>query len=167
MKRAAAAALALAMSLGSGAVLAEVDQATIDAVKQLWEQQQKAFDAHDLDGVLATFVDTDEIILMGTGPGEHWVGRDEVRDAFSHFIKQFDAHTMDTKCTDGVGSAQGDVAWFTAVCSFTDSKDGTPRSFVANLSAVVVNQDDRWRFHTMHYSQLTGGDQAVSQATSQ
>jgi len=166
MKRAAV-ALALVMSLGVGAALAEVDPATIDAVKQLWEQQQKAFDAHDLDGVLATFADTDEIILMGTGPGEHWVGKEEVRDAFTHFMEQFDPHTMDTKCTDGVGSAQGDVAWFTAVCSFSESKGGKPRSFVANLSAVVVNQDDGWRFHTMHYSQLIGDGQAVSQAASQ
>lgn len=167
MKRAAAAALALAMSLGAEVALAEVDQTTIDAVKQIWGQQQKAFDAHDLDGVLATFADTDEIILMGTGPGEHWVGKAEIRDAFARFMEQFDPYTMDTTCTDGVGSAQGDVAWFTAVCSFTESKAGKPRSFVANLSAVVVSQDDGWRFHTMHYSQLTGGDQAVSQAASQ
>ena len=167
MKRAALAAMALAMSVSAGPALADVDQATIDAVKQLWVEQQKAFDAHDVDGVLATFADGDDIMLMGTGPGEHWVGKDEVRDAFTHFMEQFDAHTMDTKCTDGVGSAQGDVAWFTAVCSFTDSKDGKPRSFLANLSAVVVSQEDGWRFHTMHYSQLTGGDQAVSQATSE
>lgn len=167
MKRAAAAALALVVSLGAEAALAEVDPATIDAVKQLWGQQQQAFDAHDLDGVLATFADTDEIMLMGTAPGEHWVGKAEVRDAFTHFMEQFDAHTMDTKCTDGMGSAQGDVTWFTAVCSFTESKDGKPRSFVTNLSAVVVNQGDGWRFHTMHYSQQTGGDQAVSQAASQ
>jgi hypothetical protein len=52
------------------------------------------------------------------------------------------------------------------VCSFTDSKDGKPRSFVANLSAVVVKQGDDWRFHTMHYSHLTGGDQAAAQASS-
>ena len=167
MKRAAVAAMAFALSISAGSALADVDQATKDAAKTLWGEQQKAFDAHDLDGVLATFADSDDIMLMGTGPGEHWVGKDEVKDAFAHFIKGFDANTMDAKCGDGAGSAQGDVAWFTAVCSFTDSKDGKPRSFVANLSAVVVKQGDDWRFHTMHYSQLTGDDQAASQASSQ
>jgi uncharacterized protein (TIGR02246 family) len=167
MKSAALAATVLALSVGMGSALADVDQATKDAAKALWQEQQKAFDAHDLSGVLATFADSDDIMLMGTGPGEHWVGKAEIKDAFGHFVEGFDANTMETKCGDGAGSAQGDVAWFTVVCSFTDSKDGKPRSFVANLSAVVVKQGDDWRFHTMHYSQLTGGDQAASQASSQ
>jgi ketosteroid isomerase-like protein len=138
--------MALALSVGAASALADVDQATKDAAKTLWEEQQKAFDAHDLNGVLAIFVDSHEIMLMGTSPGEHWVGKDEVKDAFAHFIQGFDANTMETKCGDGAGSAQGDVAWFTPVCTFTDSKDGKPRSFVANLSAVVVKQGDGWRF---------------------
>ena len=167
MKRSAVAAMALAMSVGAGSALADVDQATIDGVRQLWEAQQKALDAHDVDGVLATFADGDDIMLMGTGPGEHWVGKGEVKDAFSHFMKGFDANSMEVKCGDGAGSAQGNVAWFTEVCSFADSKVGKPRQFVANLSAVVVKQGDAWRFHTMHYSQLTGGGQPASQASSQ
>lgn len=167
MKNTALTAMILALSVGAGTALADVDQATKDAAKALWQQQQKAFDAHDLDGVLATFADNDDIMLMGTGPGEHWVGKDEVKDAFAHFIEGFDANTMETKCGEGAGSAQGNVAWFTAVCSFTQGKDGKPSGFVANLSAVVVKQGDNWRFHTMHYSQLTEGDQAASQASSQ
>jgi uncharacterized protein (TIGR02246 family) len=167
MKRAAIAAMALALSVGAGSALADVDQTTKDAAKALWQEQQKAFDAHDLDGVLATFADGDDIMLMGTGPGEHWVGKAEIKDAFAHFITGFDTNTMETKCGEGAGSAEGNVAWFTAVCSFADSKDGKPRSFVANLSAVVVKQGDDWRFHTMHYSHLTGGDPATAQASSQ
>lgn len=30
-----------------------------------------------------TFADTDDIMLMGTGPGEHWVGPEEIKDAKS------------------------------------------------------------------------------------
>jgi uncharacterized protein (TIGR02246 family) len=167
MKRAALAAMALAMSVSAGPALADVDQATIDAVKQLWVEQQKAFDAHDVDGVLATFADRNDIMLMGTGPGEHWVGKAEIKDAFAHFMQGFDKNSMEVKCGDGVGSAEGNVAWFTEVCSFTDSKDGKPRNFVANLSGVVVKQDDIWRFHTMHYSQLTGCDRATTKDSSQ
>jgi hypothetical protein len=110
MKSAALMAMALAVSVGAGSALADADQATKDAAKTLWQEQQKAFDAHDVDGMLATFADSDEIMHMGTGPGEHWVGKDEVKDAFAHFIKGFDANTMETKCGDGAGSARGDVA---------------------------------------------------------
>ena len=164
MKRLIAASLALAMS--AGAVLADVEQATIDSVRALWQEQHKALDAHDIGGVLGTYTDKDDIMLMGTGPGEHWVGKAEIKDAYAQFMKGFDAHTMEVECSDGAGSTQGDVAWFTGVCSFTDRKAEQPRAFAANISAVVLRQGDAWRFHTMHFSHLTGGERAGSQAAS-
>ncbi|MBK1650209.1 YybH family protein [Rhabdochromatium marinum] len=165
MKRTTVATLALAVSLGAQPLLAEDNQTTSEAVKQLWQVQQKAFDAHDLDGVMQTFADGDDIMLMGTGPGEHWVGQDEIKDAFKHFMGNFDPNTMKAKCKEGVGHAMEDVAWFTEVCRFRDRKDGKARKFVANLSGVVIKQDDGWRFHSMHYSQVIGGDPATAPAS--
>ena len=81
MKKLAVTALALATGFLAGAAPAEVDQPTIEAVRTLWESQHKALDAHDVDGVMATYADSDDIMLMGTGPGEHWVGKEEVKDA--------------------------------------------------------------------------------------
>lgn len=166
MKRLAVTALALATGLFAGAALAEVDQPTIEAVQALWESQHKALDAHDIDGVMATYTDSDDIMLMGTGPGEHWVGRKEVKDAYAHFIEQFDANTMEVKCGEGAGSSQGDVLWLTGVCHFTDQQKDQARQYVTNLSAIVLKQGDAWRFHTMHYSQLTGSGEAEQQNTS-
>ena len=164
MSKLAMTALALATSLSAGAALAEVDQATIDSVKTLWEQQHKALDGHDIDAVLATYASSDDIMLMGTGPGEQWVGPAEVKDAYEHFMEGFDANTMEVKCSDGAGSMQGDVTWITGVCSFTDQKADQARKFETNISAVLIKQDDAWRFHTMHFSQLTCGDESESQA---
>lgn len=165
MKKATVATLALAISLGVQPLLAEDDQTTAKAVKELWQAQQKALDAHDLDGVMDTFADTDDIMLMGTGPGEHWVGQEEIKDAIKHFMDGFDPNTMTAKCDEGVGHAREDVAWFTDVCHFDDSQDGTARTFIANLSGVVVKQGDSWRFHSMHYSQLIGGESASARAS--
>jgi uncharacterized protein (TIGR02246 family) len=145
---------------------AHTDQPTIDSIRDLWTSQYKALDAHDVDGVLATYAEGDDIMLMGTGPGEHWVGKDEVKDAYTHFMEQFDPNTMQADCGEGASSSQGGVLWLTAVCSFSDQQGEKAREFVANLSAVLVNQADGWRFHTMHFSHLTGADpaeQAVEQ----
>jgi len=166
MKKLAVTALALATGFLAGAAPAEVDQPTIEAVRTLWESQHKALDAHDVDGVMATYADSDDIMLMGTGPGEHWVGKEEVRDAYAHFMEQFDANTMEVKCGEGAGSSQGDVLWLTGVCHFTDQQKDQMREYVNNLSAVVLKQGDAWRFHTMHYSQLTGSGEAEQPNTS-
>ena len=169
MKKWALTALALATSVTAGAALAEVDQATGEAlkaaVKALWQDQHKALDAHDVDGVMATYADSDDIMLMGTGPGEHWVGKVEVKDAYSHFMENFDAHTMEVQCGEGAGSTRGDVVWLTGVCHFTDKQKDQTRQYVTNLSAVVLKQGDGWRFHTMHFSHLTGR-KAEQQSTS-
>ncbi|MEE4379023.1 MAG: SgcJ/EcaC family oxidoreductase [Candidatus Competibacteraceae bacterium] len=150
-------ALVAAVFAVSGAALAEVDEVTVDAVRTLWQNQHQALDAHDVDKVMATFADRDDIMLMGTGPGEHWVGPAEVKEAYAQFMKGFEANTMESKCGEGHGAKQDNVVWFTAVCTFTQqAQEQTQPQFVANLSAVVVKQDDSWRFHSMHFSHLTG-----------
>ena len=160
MKIRALAALPLVTSLMLGCATAfeqaEVDQATIDAVKALWQAQHKALDAHDIDGVLATYADTDDIMLMGTGPGEHWVGTEAVTEAYRRFMEDFDVNTLTSQCGEGSGTRRNGVLWFTGVCDFADQSGRTERRYVVNLSAVAVQQDDGWRFHTMHFSHLTG-----------
>jgi uncharacterized protein (TIGR02246 family) len=160
-------ALALATGVAAGVAQAEVDQPTIDAIKALWQNQHKALDAHDIDGVMATYADSDDIMLMGTGPGEHWVGKAEIKDAYTHFMENFDAHTMEVQCGEGVGSGRGDVVWFTGVCNITDKKNDETRQYMLNISAVVIKQGADWRFHTMHFSHLTGSADDDQQNPSQ
>ncbi|MEY6432821.1 nuclear transport factor 2 family protein [Thioalkalicoccus limnaeus] len=160
MKRIAAVALAAGtVALGVQAELGQPpDQALRDAVRALWQTQYKALDAHDLDGVLGTYVDTDDIMLMGTGPGEHWVGKSDVRGAYARFMDDFEPNTMEVTCGEGEGASHDGVLWLTAVCQFRDRHQEQTREYVTNVSAVLVKQSDAWRFHTMHFSQLTGGD---------
>ena len=157
-------ALAIAASIAVGVAQAEVgrppDEALKAAVGTLWQDQHKALDAHDLDGVMGTYADSDDIMLMGTGPGEQWVGKEEVKDAYAHFMQNFDPYTMEVQCGDGAGSHRDDVVWLTAVCQFSDKQKDQTRRYVMNISAVVVKQSDGWRFHTMHFSHLMGGGEA-------
>ncbi len=145
--------VALCLAAGS-AQAAELDQTTFDAIREVWQSQHKALDAHDADGVLATYADSKDIMLMGTGPGEHYIGPQEIKDAYAHFMMDFDPHTMQSKCSERYGSTEGNVAWLTAVCGFTDQKQDVQREYTVNLSAVAVKQGDAWRFHTMHFSHL-------------
>ena len=153
----------LGMGMVSFTATAEVDQNTVDAIKALWQDQHKALDAHDVDALMMTYADSDDIMLMGTGPGEHWIGKEETKDAYMHFMEGFDAHTMQVECVDGAGSSTDTVVWFTAVCNFTDQKDDAQRAYVLNMSGVAVQQDNGWRFHTMHFSHLTGSEQNTAQ----
>ena len=152
-------AAVLATVMVSGSAWAALGEDTIDALRMLWQSQDKALDGHDLDGVMATFADSDDIMLMGTGPGEHWVGKAEISDAYSNIMKNFEANTLETKCTEGAGSSMGDVVWFTAVCTISRTSEGNDVDVVMNVSAVIVKQGEDWRFHTMHFSHLLGASE--------
>jgi len=151
-------ALLALLVVAGPAQAAKPDEATIKAMTAVWTAHHKALDAHDLNGVMATFADSDDVMLMGTGPGEHWVGREELQEAFAGFMEAFDAFTMEASCVDGEASTDGPVLWFTAVCNFSDARGGEARAFTLNLSGVLVRSDDVWRFHTMHFSNLGAGD---------
>lgn len=157
--------LALAIGFVAGATQAE-ENTPKEAVKALWQEQHKALDAHDIAGVMGTYADSDDIMLMGTGPGEHWVGKEEVKDAYAQFMKNFDPNTKEVECGEGSGTSEDNVVWLTAVCDFKDKKGDEPRHFILNVSAVLVKQGDAWRFHTMHYSQILGGGSEPSQSAS-
>lgn len=163
--------LALATGIVAGAAQAQDAQSAEntpqEAVDALWQNQHKALDAHDIEGVMGTFADSNDIMLMGTGPGEHWVGKEEIKEAFSHFMKNFDPHTQEIQCGEGAGTSKENVAWLTAVCDFKNKKGEESHHYVLNISAVLVKKDDAWRFHTMHYSQLLGGDSEPAQGASQ
>jgi len=158
---------ALVSGIATGATQAEISPPSEDALKEQvqaqWQAQHQALDAHDIEGVMATFADADDIMLMGTGPGEHWVGKEEVKDAFSHFMENFDPHTMEVKCGEGAGASRDTVVWVTSVCDFVDKKADEARHYILNMSAVLVEQGDAWRFHSMHFSNLTADDDAASQ----
>ena len=72
---------------------------------------------------------------------------------FDDYVRQ-DAVAAIRHVQKGAGTARGEVVWLTAVCQFKDQRQGQDREFTTNLSAVVVKQDDSWRFHTMHFSHL-------------
>jgi hypothetical protein len=49
----------------------------------------KAYQAKDIDGVMAVFADAPNTVMMGTGPDEIWLGKDDIRTAHHAFFANF------------------------------------------------------------------------------
>lgn len=127
------------------------------AIFELLERHDQALNQQDLDAIIATF--SDEPVVMGTGPGEVWVGKEELIDAYKHFFADFDKGSLERACTWRKGDIVGDAAWLMAECGYSDSKAGEKREYVLNVSGVLVKQDEGdWRIQTMHFSNLVGGE---------
>jgi uncharacterized protein (TIGR02246 family) len=151
--------LLVGLSLGTVPVSAKDDTSPIDPQLQaLLTKYHQALKSQDLAAVVSTYAPGSSTVLLGTGPGERWLGQQEIKDAYEHFFADYDRGTMTIYCGSQASGIKGNLAWLLAVCDFTDSLKGKKREYGVNFTAVAEKQDGAWRFRTFHFSNLTGGE---------
>lgn len=134
----------------------EMSPETVNEIMSTIRKHDKALGDHDLAGVMETYLPNEpNIVLMGTGPDEVWVGKEEIESAYMHFFEDFDAGSLITECTWHSIGAHGKVAWIWTMCYFTDSLKGQKREWEVNISTVLVKPKDTWYFLKFHFSNLT------------
>ena len=122
----------------------------------LLQKHDDALNQHDLDGVMSVFAPSANTVVLGTGPGERWQGKDEIRAAYTEIFKDFDKGTSTRNCDWKTGEVAGATAWMASMCKFSDSKDGQKREYELNVSGVLRKIGGKWYFQSLHYSNLTG-----------
>jgi len=93
---------------------------------------------------------------MGAGPGEKWVGKNEIGDAYKHFFQDFEKGSLTRDCFWKTGASSGDVAWLSSICKMGDSLKGGKREYGLNISAVFERQGGTWLTRSMRFSNPTG-----------
>jgi uncharacterized protein (TIGR02246 family) len=126
-------------------------------VKALLEQHDKAFSEQNLAGVMEVFSSGADIVLMGTGPGECYKGKEGVAGAYTEFFKNFAPGSLTHNYYWIKAGSQNDAAWFMAMSqSAVTAKEGK-KEFGINLSGFLKKEDGKWRIVTMHFSLLFEG----------
>src|SRR5262245_42031775 len=145
------------LSMGAPVCLAQAQGSKVDAgVSDLLKQHDDAMNQHNLDGVVALFAPGPKTVIIGTGPGERYQGREEIKTAYTEFFKDFDKGTLVHECYWREGGGSGNLKWGAAMCKMTDSKDGKKREYGLNVSVALEKRKDQWQFVMMHFSNLTG-----------
>ena len=60
----------------------------VEKIRALLKAHDEAMTNHDLKGVMACL--TEKAAIMATGPGEIWVGPEDIKVAYEHFFEGFD-----------------------------------------------------------------------------
>jgi ketosteroid isomerase-like protein len=137
---------------------AEADKLS-DELRAVLRQHDEALNQHNLEAIMALYVDAPNIAMMGTGPGEFWRGREAVESAYQAIIDDFKAGSMSYECPESSAGKHGDVAWFASSCTMKDTTpDDESREYSLNVSGVLVNTADGWRYQMMHFSNLADAD---------
>ena len=128
-----------------------------DAIKEAMQKHDEALNKQDLAALMDTYASNANIILMGTGPGEVWVGKQNIEEAYKHFFEDFKAGSLKHDCPWSMSDQKDNVAWLAASCQMQDVRKKGKRSYGLNLSAMLIKEQAGWKFQMMHFSNLTAG----------
>jgi uncharacterized protein (TIGR02246 family) len=153
-----AASTAAALGATASAADAKAESPELDAIRALLKAHDDAMTNHDLKGVMATM--TEKASIMGSGPGEMWVGQAEIKDAYEHFFQGYDKGQQDFEYKFKIGGLGSDMGWLMASGNIKAKKDGKAIEFPINVSLTVAKAGGQWKIASMHFSTLTGPDDA-------
>ena len=127
--------LLLALCVGASIYPAQAQERSMRAdVAELLKKHDEALKQHDLEGVLALYSPNPNTVMLGTGPGEKFQGKAEIKTAYTEIFKDFDKGALTHSCSWREGGSNGDVAWGAAMCKFTDAKGNKKREYDLNVS---------------------------------
>jgi uncharacterized protein (TIGR02246 family) len=130
----------------------------LEAVRKLLQAHDKAMTNHDLDGVMKCLAD--DAAVMGTGPGEMWSGKQELKTAYEHFFMVYDKGEQEFQYNFMHGDLSADMGWAMASGTVAGKKDGKEFGYPLNVSLTVAKKNGAWKIAAMHFSTLTGKEGA-------
>ncbi|HTP65385.1 MAG TPA: nuclear transport factor 2 family protein [Geobacteraceae bacterium] len=123
-------------------------------VTALLQKQDVSLNAHDVKGVMKTYLAGPEIILMGTGPGEVYRGVEGVEGAYSQFFTRFEKGTLSIAYDWVSAGSREDLGWFAAEGTIKAKIKEQMKEIGFNMSGTLIKQKGGWRFVIMHFSRL-------------
>ncbi|HYQ92853.1 MAG TPA: nuclear transport factor 2 family protein, partial [Candidatus Competibacteraceae bacterium] len=91
MWRSLALAFLLSVTVGPAWTQQATESKEMEAIKKTLQEHDEALNKQDLAALMDTYAANANILLMGTGPGEVWVGKQNIEETYKHFFKDFKA----------------------------------------------------------------------------
>lgn len=113
----------------------------------------QAISARDVEATLSFFAPGPGTVMMGTGPGERWVGLDEIREALEIILTSFEKENSISTWREF--EVEGNIAWGASMRAVTNYMKNRKVEFALNTSMVMAKQDGKWRIVLYHYSNIT------------
>jgi uncharacterized protein (TIGR02246 family) len=123
-------------------------------IKKLLENYRAAVGKQDLTGVMKSYAGGPDTVVMGTGPGELYVGKESIENAYRAFFSNY--KTEKSKVAWMKIGVNGDAAWVLGTSLITQTEEKGMNEFEMNWSAVLNKEGGEWKIVALHFSHLTG-----------
>lgn len=136
---------------GGLGVAAEVDTALEKEISDVVKKYQQVFQEKNLDAIMEFF--TEDAVLLGTGPGERYVGQEEIRNAYQHYFDSFDKE--EGTVTWYQAGSQGSVVWVAGMSNINTYFKNKKTEFALNWTFVLEKKDGAWKIVQRHISNIS------------
>jgi uncharacterized protein (TIGR02246 family) len=124
--------------------------AEIDVVKKTIVDHSKDFDKKDTKAAVSFYAD--DAVIMGTGAGELYAGKEKITEAFAQFFSSFDTEKREVLYHEV--KLNGDVAWTMSSVLFTSTFKDKQSKYHLNVTRVLEKRDGKWLCVSEHFSNL-------------
>jgi len=118
----------------------------LETVREMW----KAYGRLDADGVLACYAPDPDVVVIGSGADEVYVGPKQAKKGLARDFAQ--ALSVKVKLSKARISTAGKVAWLVANCLFTAHVSGCDVDMAGRLTAVFEKRKGRWLIMQSHFA---------------
>jgi uncharacterized protein (TIGR02246 family) len=121
-------------------------------IKALYDRWAKAFEAKDIDGIMAIYAAGDAVIAYDVAPPLQYKGKYAYRRDYVEFLNQYDG-PIHVEYRDMRIMSSGDVGFIHALEHFTGRlKDGQPSDLWLRVTSGMRKIDGKWLIVHDHVS---------------
>ena len=125
------------------------------AVLATLDLHAERYGAKDVEGVTDLFADDPDVLLIGTGADERWLGKGQIRH---QFVRNFaEAERTRFEWRSRHVAAAGDAAWVAADAVVHVTVEGEERSIPIRFTVVLERRAGAWVWLHRHASVAAGG----------
>jgi ketosteroid isomerase-like protein len=165
LKRGLLLALLLCFALVSPCLAKQGDAKITAEVKSVIEQHNMALNTQNIKGIMSIYSSNPSTVLMGTGPGETYVGEEGLSGAYNQIFNRFKADTLSFKYDWVATGSKGDIAWFAVTTTMSGVVNNEQKERAFNMSGLLQKEKGKWRIVSMHFSRLGAEEQPAVEPT--
>ena len=121
-------------------------------IKALYDNWAKAFETHDIDGIMAVYAPRDKLIAYDVVPPLQYKGKDAYRKDYLEFLAQYDG-PIHVEYRDMRILSSGDLGIIHAVERLSGKlKNGQPSDLWLRATSAVQKIDGKWLIVHDHIS---------------
>lgn len=123
-------------------------------IQAVIEQHNKALNAQDIKGLMTSYSSDPNNILIGTGPGESYLGDEAIGGAYNQIFSKFEANALSFKYDWIAAGNKGNVAWFAVTTTMENTIGQEKKERAFNMTGTLQKENGKWRILCMHFSRL-------------